>query len=460
MGRMSLSKPVVQPDVSERLGALWRYLASWTESDGGVNGPVVHRCDLKRMFRVHDTPWTQGAVIEGLVELHGWSGREEWLRRAVHLADAQCSRLLPDGSFKWAGHEDDRFSSLVHNALADCALLAVAERLEPRDERRRKYADAAAANIRDYWMKALYREELGGFRMNPVDHYATQDRFVVNMNSVAAEAMIRLDRLRGTNEFDRFASRIGERLLELQCREGEDRGAFAYSHVQPRCFITIYTALALRGLPWLRDLTGSDAYREAAVLALANLERMRDPETGLWYHKREDGVLGRYPIFVAGAGIVGNGMLDAARAAGRSLDMSAVAERMLKHQLSNGALQNFIGYDHPDNGRVGGEGRPCWEDVVPTPNWNAHAFRFLSRVMAPPDPAASGPVRRATCVTARICYMEGRRVMAVLGFRPWRGAFAGLYLKPWRYGLALNGRRLLLGMRRRASRWFAREEER
>jgi hypothetical protein len=56
-------------DGSERLGALWDYLSSWVAPDGGVHGPVVHRGDLKRMFAIHDTAWTQQAVLEGLLSL-------------------------------------------------------------------------------------------------------------------------------------------------------------------------------------------------------------------------------------------------------------------------------------------------------------------------------------------------------------------------------------------------------
>ena len=64
----------VSKDFPESLGALWNYLSSWLTSGGGVNGPVVHRCNLKRMYSIHDTPWTQGPIIEGLVHLYRNSG--------------------------------------------------------------------------------------------------------------------------------------------------------------------------------------------------------------------------------------------------------------------------------------------------------------------------------------------------------------------------------------------------
>jgi hypothetical protein len=111
---------------SDRLAALWDWLSTWIAPDGGVYGPVVHRFDLKRLATLKDTAWTQSAVIRGLLHLHRRSGDDYWLRRALRLADAQCERQEPNGRFARAGHDDNRLSSLVHHALADCALLDAA----------------------------------------------------------------------------------------------------------------------------------------------------------------------------------------------------------------------------------------------------------------------------------------------------------------------------------------------
>ena len=63
---------------------------------------------------------------------------------------------------------NDRFSSLVHNALADCALLAVADVLKHRDDhqRRERYLNAVEKNLVDYVIGKLYRPSLAGFVMN------------------------------------------------------------------------------------------------------------------------------------------------------------------------------------------------------------------------------------------------------------------------------------------------------
>lgn len=405
------------------LAALWHWLSTWIAPDGGVNGPVVHRADLKRMFAIHDTPWTQYAVISGLLELYRRSGREHWLACAARLGDAQCTRQEADGRFRWAGHEDDRLSSLVHNALADCALLQLAAVGDAR--RRDRYVAAAERNLEEYVVGKLYRPALQGFAVAPVDHYAGRDRFVVNMNSLAIEALVELDRRRGTARHTELVRTVGERIRSLHGPDGPP-----YSDLEPELHIPLYTALSLRGLAALED----DAWAPVASRAVAFLQRMQDAETGLWCHKLDGGRLARFPIFVAGAGIVCNGLLDAARLTGTAVDGQELATRLLRYRHPNGAIRNFVGYDHPDNGRRRGKGAETWEDVYPTPGWNAQAFHFLSRVLPPPE-ATTARGRRTLVKSRRFVYFESERVSAILGVRPWSRGIAALYVKRRRHGL-------------------------
>jgi hypothetical protein len=401
---------------ADPLAALWAWLASWLSRDGGVNGPVVHRADLKRMFAVHDTPWTQAAVISGLLHLYRRSGDDRWLAWAVRLGDAQCARQHADGYFRWAGHQDSRASLLVSNVLADCAVLDLAEALDGEE----RYVEAAERNLREYVIAKLYRDELQGFAMAPFDYYAGRDRFILNMNGVAIEALVRLDRLRETDRHARLARTVGERILSL-C----DQNGLPYSDAEPQTHVPLYTGLALRGLPFI---AGSDGVARAAV---GFLGRMEDPETGLWYHKLEGGEVVHYPVFVAGAGIISNGLLD--------VGVEVEPERLLRFQAPSGAIRNFVGYDHPDNGRRRGNGGDVWEDVFPTPNWNAQAFHFLCRVLPPPDPSVRPKIRRRLARSRRYVYFESERVAAVVGMRPLNRGIAGLYVKRSRYGLVVPG---------------------
>lgn len=140
------------------------------------------------------------------LHLYRRSGDDRWLAWAVRLGDAQCARQHPDGHFRWAGHEDDRFSSLVHNALADCSLLDLAEASGGEE----RYVETAERNLREYVIGKLYRDALQGFAVAPVDYYSRRDRFVLNMNSVAIEALVKLDRLRETDRHEELVRRVGE----------------------------------------------------------------------------------------------------------------------------------------------------------------------------------------------------------------------------------------------------------
>lgn len=453
---------------TKRLGALWDYLSSWVGPDGGIHGPVVHRGDLKRMSAIHDTAWTQQAVTEGLLLLYRRSGKDYWLRWALRLADAQCARQESDGRFRWAGHEDDRFSSLVHNALADCALLDTVAVLQERGdaERRNRYLTVVQKNLDEYVIGKLYRPALGGFAMNPIDYYVGRDRFIVNMNSVSVEALIKLDHQRGTTRYTGLVHRIGERIRSLQARDGLCQGSFAYSHIESGVHVPLYTALAVRGMPGLAELAGAAAWSDVARGVIAFLHRLEDPETGLWYHKVEQGRLGRFPLFVAGGGMICNGMLDAAQLAGTKLDVQSLAVRLLRYQYRNGAIRNFIGYDHPDNGRRRGIGIDCWEDAYPTPNWNAQAFHFLCRVLPPPEPPLQQRRHHTLVRSRRYLYVETDRCSAVVGAQLLGHGIMAVYLKHWRHGFVAPGRHMvvrsvlkqLMGLRcgRATLRWLRR----
>jgi hypothetical protein len=425
----------------DRLATLWAWLSSWIAADGGVGGPVVHRGDLKRLVAVHDTPWTQEAVIQGLLDLYRRSGADYWLSAAVRLGDAQCARQRSDSSFRWAGHEDDRFSSLVHNALADCALLDLAEVLRDRSDadRRRRYLTTAERNLDEYVIGVLYRPALQGFAMNVPDHYAGRDRFIVNMNSVAIEALVKLDRQRGHDHHAPLIRRVGDRIRSLQSQKGPGKGGLPYSDLEPETHVPLYTALALRGLRGLSQVTRDADWPRLAGDAAAFLGRLEDPETGLWYHKLEGERLHRFPIFVAGAGMICNGLFEAAMLTGAELDTNALAKRLLRFQYRHGPIRNFIGYDHPDNGRPRGRQQDCWEDVYPTPNWNAQAFRFLCRVLPPPRRPAPEGGRFGGRRSRRYIYIETRRASMVAAAWPLRSAVLAVFVKRLRYAMVVPG---------------------
>ncbi len=110
--------------INDALSKLIPWLEQWRSENGAYNGFVFHRFERKRMKYLHDTAWTQAAVIRGYCNLYRKSPEARWYDLLIHAADLQASRFEADsGKYLYAGHEDDRFCSLIHCALANCALL-------------------------------------------------------------------------------------------------------------------------------------------------------------------------------------------------------------------------------------------------------------------------------------------------------------------------------------------------
>lgn len=142
------------------------------------------------MCRIHDTAWTQAAIIRGFANLYRTSPEERWLFYLKQAADLQHSRFDPaTGKYIFAGHEDERFCSLVHCALANSALLEASYFLD--EKRRGRYLQAVASNIDNYWMPKLWVEAEGAFRFSEIDFYSLNGEhypFVKGQNSVAFKA--------------------------------------------------------------------------------------------------------------------------------------------------------------------------------------------------------------------------------------------------------------------------------
>ena len=408
--------------LSEALSKQISWLQTWKTKKGAYNGYVVHRHDLKRMFKIHDTPWSQGPIIKGYLNLYQKTKDDKWLQEAIQAADLQCKRLHKTSKYIYAGFEDDRFSSLVHNSLANCALLDLAKVLvdEGNDEKAQKYLNTVKKNINRYIIDKLWDEEFGAFRFSEIDYYSPNAvRFVTNMNSVTVESLIKLSSLTGEQKYQEYALRIGEWMLTEQIKSGDiENGGINYSQIQPRILISIYTALAMRGIDDLYYLTKDQRYLEMMKSAANHLINLIDPETKLFYHAVLKGELLKYPQFIAGTGIILKALDDTSKLTDDKFEYQDTLKEILDKQLPNGGFSNFVGYNTPENYRPLGNGEEVWEDKVPVIGWNAHIFEFLTRNVEKDFSYKPTKLKANFVVTKNYFYVENKHFVYILGIKP------------------------------------------
>ena len=422
--------------ISEALSKQISWLQTWKTKKGAYNGYVVHRFGSKRMFKIHDTPWSQGPIINGYLNLYQKTKDNKWLQEAMQAADLQCRRLHKTGKYVYAGFEDDRFSSLVHNSLANCALLDLAKVLIDKSDNRKaqKYLKTVKENIDRYIIGVLWDEDFGAFKFSEIDYY-TPDiiRFVVNMNSVAVESLIKLSSLTGEKNYQDYALRVGKWMLTEQIKSSDlEDGGINYSQVQPRILISIYTALAMRGINDLYHLTKDQRYLEMMRNAANHLINLIDPETKLFYHAILNGELLKYSQFIAGAGIILKALDDAEKITGEKFNYQDTLNTILKKQLPNGGFSNFIGYR---NKNEEGDGNEVWEDKVPVMGWNAHIFEFLTRMAQNDFLYKPTKFKMSFLATKNYYYRESKRSILILGVKPIRSLILYFAIKKISFAL-------------------------
>ena len=398
------------------------WLNTWRQADGAYNGWVVHRFDLKRLKYIHDTPWEQTPIIDGLFNLYKATENDKYYKLARESVKLQIKRLdTKTGMFENAGFEDDRFSSLVHNALADCALLTFAENCTPEDGKLKKKAlETVRINFDKYFMGVLYSEENESFKFNSVDYYwPDEDRFVANMNSVAVEAMMRYSAITENVYYREIALKVINSVTALFCdKEGSmEYGGIGYANTHPVWFISIYTALALRGICEVYKFNKDEKLKNILIASAEHLLRYTNDD--FFCHAIQDGTQMSYPYWIAGGGMILKGINDVERAVGVSFDVDAKVEKILSYQQSCGGVSSFLKYNTKDNHRK--KDRPetsVWEEKAPGPPWNAHLFEYLTRFVNKDFDSLKSENTVSFCINRRYIYFENKKTFFVMSLFP------------------------------------------
>ena len=442
---------IPQEKICTALGTLIGWLETWRDEKGAYNGFVVHRTEAKRMGRVHDTAWTQSAIIRGYGNLYRKSREPRWGQAMTLAADLLASRYDPkSGIFFHTGHEDERFHSLVSCALGVCALLSIADLVNA--ERRANYVRISADHARRYWINILWVEEEGAFKFTQIDYYSPEeDRYVVNFNTMAAEALLAIHNVTEEPEFRDYALRVGEWLLKRwyytksfnekkivehktvaddPCSEWMAPGGFSYQFTQnqrePDNYVTLYSGLSLRGFWALYKETGDNRFEEIIRAQSQYVLAMRDAESRLFYHTARNAKIEKNPQFIAGAGMTLVGLYEVLPLLGKQSIPEDTIESILNRVYRNGSYPVFIGKNDTGHSRRNGGGT-VWEDVVASVNWNAQWFEYLSILID--DPTQIHVVecnKTVKCITNRFIYYDTPTTVTIISWFPMRSW--GLYL--------------------------------
>jgi hypothetical protein len=443
-----------QETIRGSLGSLIGWLESWQDDSGAYNGFVVHRTETKRMGRVHDTVWTQSAMIRGYANLYRRGGDPRWHTAMIEAVDLLLSRYDPEtGRIRNTGHEDDRFQSLVSCALAIRALLSVYDLLD--ETRKGRCLHAAIDHVGRYWLDTLWVESEGAFKVSENDFYSPgEDRFIVNFNMVAVEAMMLLYRRTDNPLYRHTARRIGEWLLGRweQSREYNDRilkghttvaddprsewmapGGMPYQFTDsprdPDNYVILYTGLSLPGYMFLYNVTKDERFVEIAREQSEFILAMRDPDTRLFFHTTRKGRIEKNPQFIAGAGMALSGLYETRGLIGDRAIPYDTVEAILGRVHANGSFPGFIGKNDTGHRRRDGGG-VVWEDVAASVNWNAQLFEYLTLLVEEADRIEVRPCDRTVGITtSRFIYRDTPEKTKIISWWPPRSWGIYLYTK-------------------------------
>ena len=371
-----------QKKIDDATTKMYLWLDTWRQQSGAYNGYVVHRYDLKRLKFIHETPWGHCAIIEGLISLYEKNRTDELRDKIEAAVELQISRLDEDCSFINAGFEDDRFSSLVHNSMADRALLTYYNSEIPNADLKQKALETVQLNVNKYLIGNLWNETIGAFKFSKVDYYSPNlDRYVANMNCVAVEVMLELFRL--TNEYQYYDySKRCSKWVKTQTVNSDNKfcdGGISYGSNNPECIVGIYTGLCLPGLCQMYQAFQDDDLKIMAIRAVENL--LTYTCEGYFCHSMDGDEEKRHPFFIAGAGIILYGIQYVNESLNTEYDTSLYLKNILDKQYKMGGVQNFIGYNCKGNNRnQKNSSYPVWEDAIACVPWNAQLFRYLAKV--------------------------------------------------------------------------------
>jgi hypothetical protein len=301
-------------------------------------------------------------------------------------------------------------------------LLTFSENCRPEDnEIKYKALKTVKLNFDKYLFGQLYSEEAEAFKFSEIDYYWPQeDRYVANMNSVAIEALMRYAALSGEDYYREMALKILKSVTNLVCtNEGKmENGGIGYANTHPKWYISIYTALALRGICAVYKYNNDDKLRDIMLSSASHLIRYTSKD-GYFCHAIQNGVKIPYPYWIAGGGIILKAIDDVSRATGVEFNVDRMVNTIIAHQQKCGGVSSFLKYNTTDNHRRKNNANvKVWEEIAPGPPWNAHLFEYFSRFIDDTFKEYKPKNETSFVLNWRYLYFENKKTFFVCSLLP------------------------------------------
>ncbi len=367
--------------VSTQITGLHLWLTSMRSTDG-FGGPVSHWWRNSLFFAGTGLDWRYEGIILGYLALFERTGNELWLRLAQQAGDDLVAGQTASANFASSSFELNPYAGgSPGEAAADIALLALAQVLKAHaDYTWERYFHTAERNLRDHQIARLWDRDAQLFT-DSLDH-AT---FVPNKAATLIEALFRHAVLSEREDWiECYAVPTLGAILKHQITSGPLEGAiYQYGHGgQPvDWFFPYYVARCVPALRSAFDFTGEEQYREAALMAVSFITRMREEEGSFPQVIYSPTRVNRYPQWIAGTGDILRA-ITTANEIGGGFDVEPTIAWLNGGVQANGSVRTAYGFAAQHSQKLRGH-LPEFRDVMPVCGWADKAFRFWAESLKP-----------------------------------------------------------------------------
>jgi len=379
----------------------------------GYGGPISHWWDSSLLFTGAMFDWRYDGIIEGYLILYEKTERNIWLNKAKRAGRDLLKAQLSNGRFRNSSFEGGAMEGgTPHEAAVDRGLLLLSEKLKQCDDNQWvHFFNAARFNIEKSILPLLWSEKLSAFLDTPWSTIS-----VANKCATIIETLILYSRFLGSQNkiLNKYIAPAADFIVRCQILEKKRASYGGVVHMgiahtlHDHLAFSLYTARCIPALLEVFEITNSEKYLDAAVLAGDFLTRMIT-KIGVYQCVRTNDQIIRYPMWIAGAGDVLRSLyLLETRGYHYRMYIQNLIECILSGQDSIGGVRTALGFEYKGLCRSPPI-IPEFRDVLHVCGWNDKALRALALLL----PTRANIPSADTRVSRVVCRFKGKKLQFV-----------------------------------------------